>query len=205
MGKLREKKWDWPKLGVLPFVLSLLFLGGGILGCIYAAGLDSAGGTAVADYLSDYFALLSAEPLAPTFRSALKERLLIWLCAVLCGLTGLGLVGIPLLCAAQGFLLSYSAACLCRTFGVWGMGAAVVLFGLPAVIWLPTLLLLGCQSMKSAAQMLRRVWGEGTSVPIFSRLYGLNVLVAVAGMALCAAVEHSVVPPLLHALAERFF
>ena len=44
MGKLRAKKWDWLRLGVLPVALSGVFLCGGLLGCLYANRLTDSGG-----------------------------------------------------------------------------------------------------------------------------------------------------------------
>ena len=202
MGKLREKKWDWLRLGALPLVLAGAFLCGGLLGCLYANRLTDAGGSAVAAYVSDWLALLRGGELETAFLPVLRDRMLLWLAVTVCGLTGLGLIGVPVLCAGEGFFLCYAGACFCRSLGGQGIAAAVILFGLPALVWLPVLLMLGCQSMKSARILLGRVLGENSAGPVFSRSYWLRVLLGAAGMVGCAGVEYAVVPALLGTLAR---
>lgn len=202
MGKLRAKKWDWLRLGVLPVALSGVFLCGGLLGCLYANRLTDSGGSAVAVYLSDWLRLLQGGALETSFFPVLRERMLLWLAVTVCGLTGLGLIGVPVICAEKGFFLCYAVACFCRSMGGQGMVSAAVLFGLPALIWLPLLLMLGCQSLKSALLLLGRVLGENSTGPVFGRNYWLRVLLGAAGMAGCAVVEYTAVPVLLEGLAK---
>ena len=199
MGKLVKKRadglWGW----LCPLVLAAAFLLGGLAGCLYAGRLSGAEEEAVTSYLADYMRLLQDGGPAPELGPILRERLLLWLTVTLCGLTGLGLLGVPVLCGAQGFLLCYGCACFRRAIG-GGAAAAAVLFGLPALLWAPVLFLLGCQSLGSAAALLRRcVWGAGEAV--FSRLYWVRVFLGGAALILCAAAEYTVVPGLLVRLA----
>lgn len=196
MGKLIKKRavglWGW----LCPLMLAAAFLLGGLAGCFYAARLSEAGEGAVASYLADYLRLLGSGGLSPELGPILRGRLLLWLAVTLCGLTGLGLLGVPVLCGVQGFLLCYSCACFHRAMG-GGTAAAAVLFGLPALMWAPVLFRLGCQSLDSAAALLRRCVTGGGGRSVFSRLYWIRALLGCGVLVLCAVVEYALVPGLL--------
>ena len=197
MGKLMKKRsdglWGW----LCPLALAVVFLLGGLAGCLYAAQLSEPGEGAVASYLADYLRLLQTGELTLELGPILRSRVLLWLAVTVCGLTGLGLVGVSAVCGAQGFLLCYGCACFCRAVR-GGAAAAAVLFGLPALLWAPVMLWLGCQSVGSAAALLRRcVLGGSGGEAVFSRSYWLRVLVGYGVMILCALVEYAVVPRLL--------
>lgn len=64
------------------------------------------------------------------------------LLALLCGLSGAGVVLIPLLCGVQGFFLSFSVCCFAASLGREGVLLALAALGLRCLFVLPCMLYL---------------------------------------------------------------
>ena len=59
MGKREQKKWDLPwGQGAVLVLLCLLFLVGGIIGCLFSGLGDRAGAQDLRNYLVDYLSLV---------------------------------------------------------------------------------------------------------------------------------------------------
>ena len=103
-------------------------------------------------FLRDYLSAAQAGEIQARFWPMLWEqgRFLIGLCIL--GVTALGVVGIPVLFLARGFLFSFSVAAFCRIFGPVGLASAFFLFGLPALLWAPVLFLAGCQCLEGGVR-----------------------------------------------------
>ncbi len=146
----------------LPFLLGAA--AGGLL--VYWQGDNGA----LSDYLGGYASALGEGAVTTGSLLSLCWYYLRWtLLVALLGLTALGVVGIPLVFALRGFLLSFAAASILSAFGGWqGVLVTAAIFGVPGLISVPVLFLLGVQGMGMAAAMafpggtprLRRYLGE---------------------------------------------
>lgn len=182
-------------------VLTLALCVGGLMGVLFAASVEGGGGQVLTQYLITYFQL-SAEGSQPSgLAIVLWEQVKLPLCAMVLGLSSLGLIGLPILFGVRGFMLSYSVACLWRIFGANGLVAAGFLFGLTALITVPALFVVGVQGLRGSLGRLQRSVGV-RNVPqpqpgdyaICCGGCGLAVFIAVV-------VEWMVVPVLLATVA----
>ncbi len=203
MGKREREKWDLlsGQCSVL-ILLGILFLAGGVVGSLFAGFAGGEGAKELSRYLADYLALARDETVKRTFWPTVWEQLRYLLVVVVLGSTALGVVGIPLLFGVRGFFFSFSVGCFCRVFGGAGLVPALVLFGLPALLWGPALFLAGFQGLSSAQRLLRRGPGEGHGCALFSPSYCLCVSLSGAMILACAGAEYFVVPVLLRAVAR---
>jgi|GEM_PF-1114731 len=203
MGKrLREKGDLLSGQGAMLVLLSALFLAGGAAGCLFAGMADGEGAAALGSYLADYLALALEGTVPRAFWPILWGQLRYLAAVAVLGLTAVGVAGIPLLFCIRGFFFAFSVGCCCRVFGGMGLVPALVLFGLPALLWGPALFLAGFQGLSSAHCLLRRSLGE-TRCPLpFSPAYWLRTGLCGGLMLACGGVEYMVVPVLLRAAAR---
>lgn len=199
-----RKKWDLPpEQGGALTVLSIVFLLGGVAGCLFAAVSSEAGLQELGSYLSGYLTLASEEELSRSLWPVLWGELKYPLAAVVLCMTALGTIGLPVIFGVRGFFFSFQSACFFRVFGARGLFPAFVLFGLPALLWAPALFLAGTPGFISARKLLRRSLGEergGSPVLDGACLYRAGLCV---GLSLAAGLlEFWVVPVLLQAAAR---
>ena len=155
----RDRRGALPQRVPVPMlVLSAFIVLGVILGYVFALrSLQSAGGE-----LKQYFdAFLSGGVNRPFSVRALGETLLCYFRApgivFLLGFASIGIVAVPLVCACQGFLLSYSLFCFALSLGRGSFPLLLALFGIRLLAVLPCTLLLGNASLDKS-----RVRGTGT-------------------------------------------
>lgn len=203
MGMRIRKKWDLPSEqchGLV--VLAIAFLTGGLAGCILGALSSGTGAEELSRYLVDYLTLTQSGQLSRGLWPVLWGQVKYLLAALLLGLTALGLAGFPILFGVRGFFLSFPVACFCRVFGQRGLFPALILFGLPALLWAPALFLMGVSGFLSAQQLLRRALGEGRGGLPLSGVYWCRAGLCV-GLALAAGLlEYWVIPVLLREIAR---
>ena len=89
---------------------------------------------------------------------------------------------------------------LMLVIGVVTLAAGAIVFGLPALIWLPVLFQLGVQGLLASYALLRRALGEGRYPLRYGRRYLARCGVCALALAGCAAVEYFAVPVLLAAV-----
>ena len=137
----RDRRGALPQRVPVPMlVLSAFIVLGVILGYVFALrSLQSAGGE-----LKQYFdAFLSGGVNRPFSARALGETLLCYFRApgivFLLGFASIGIVAVPLVCACQGFLLSYSLFSFALSLGRGSFPLLLALFGLFAGLKLPNL------------------------------------------------------------------
>ena len=137
----RDRRGALPQRVPVPMlVLSAFIVLGVILGYVFALrSLQSADGE-----LKQYFdAFLSGGVNRPFSVRALGETLLCYFRApgivFLLGFASIGIVAVPLVCACQGFLLSYSLFCFALSLGRGSFPLLLALFGLFAGLKLPNL------------------------------------------------------------------
>ena len=145
----RDRRGALPQRVPVPMlVLSAFIVLGVILGYVFALrSLQSAGGE-----LKQYFdAFLSGGVNRPFSVRALGETLLCYFRApgivFLLGFASIGIVAVPLVCACQGFLLSYSLFCFALSLGRGSFPLLLALFGIRLLAVLPCTLLLGNVSL----------------------------------------------------------
>ena len=203
MGMRMRKKWDLPpEQGCALAVLAAAFLIGGVAGCLLAALSGGAGAEELNSYLVGYLTLAQNGTLPRGLWTLLWGQAKYLLSALVLGLTALGLAGLPVLFALRGFFFSFPVACFCRVFGGRGLIAAFVLFGLPALLWVPALFMAGVSGLLSARQLFRRTQGESRGSAFFSGAW-LGRASLYLGLALSAGLlEHWVIPVLLRGLAR---
>ena len=197
MGKRMANKWDWPwEAGSALPVLALIFLTGGLAGCLLAALSGGDGAGQLRDYLVDYLSL-SGQSLDPAgFWVLLWDHLRDLLAVLVLSMTALGTVGLPVLFAVRGFFFAFSVGCFCRVFGASGLLPAFALFGLSALLWVPSLFLAGVPGMTRSRRLLSG--GGQTSLGVsWARLSLCVGLVLAASLA-----ERWVAPVLLRAAAR---
>lgn len=204
MGKRVVKIWDLPSSGSTAalLILSAAFFLGGLAGCLLADRVGGSGSDALSDYLEGYLSVAySSGAVRPEVLPLLWEIIRWPLLAVALSLTPLGLLGIPILFLARGFLLSFAIASFFRVLGTLGLALAFVVFGITGLICIPVLFVLGVQSFLSAGAMIGRLIGESRRSPLFDRMDLLRCGVCTAALCVCGFIEYCVVPVLLESLA----
>ena len=203
MGKREQKKWDllWGQ-GATLVLLCLLFLAGGIAGCLFAGLADREGAEGLRDYLIDYLSLVRDGGLFRALWPVVWGEMRYLLAVLLLSVTAIGVAAIPMVLLVRGFFFAFSVGCFCRVFGAAGLIPGLVLFGLPALLWGPSLFLAAFQGMAGAQALMRRVVGESRCALPFSPRYWVRAGICGALMLACAGVEYAVVPVLLRAAAR---
>lgn len=204
MGKRVRKKWTilWGH-GASVVVLGAAFLLGGIAGGLFAGLAQGEGALELGSYLSDYLTLAAEGTVIRSFWPLLWEQMRYLLAAVVLGVTAIGVVGLPVLFGVRGFFFTFSVGCFFRVFGGAGLLPALVLFGLPALLWAPGFFVAGTQGLSNAQALLRHGFGEGRSeLPVCQMTYWVRTGLCCVLFVVCSALEHVVVPVLLKAAAH---
>ena len=184
-------------------LLGVLFVLGGFCGCLAAGCVDGESGAALEEYLKAYLTLSQQGTVQVSLGAVLWDQVRFPLAVLLLSFTAIGVVGIPAVFGVRGFLFSFSVACFFRLFGWAGFGPAVFLFGVPALLWVPVLFVLGMQGMGSSYDVLRRCRGENCDPAFFRITYWHRCAVCVFALAACAALEYLILPACV-GLAARF-
>ena len=199
----RADRWRMPADGAAPFlaVAAVFFFLGGLAGCLLAGSVDGGGQESLAAYVEGYLQAAQAGEASPPALAALVWETVRWpLLALLLGFTALGLLGLPLLFAARGFLLAFSIASFVRLFGGAGCLLALLVFGVGGAFTVPVLFVLGVQSLLTARTLAGRVWGEGKSAPLYGRTYWLRCGGCAAALCVCMLLDGFAVPALVSGL-----
>ena len=188
--------------GAVLVLLGVFFAAGGAAGCLFAGMADGEGGASLARYLADYLTLASGGTVERSFWPILWQELRYFAAAAVLGVTALGVIGMPVLFCVRGFFFAFSVACFCRVFGGIGLVPALVLFGLPALLWAPALFLTGVQGLLSARCLLGRGLGDVHAALPFTPFYWLRIGICGLLTLACALAEYAAVPILLRAAAR---
>lgn len=119
------------------------------------------------------------------------------LLALLCGLSGAGVVLIPLLCGVQGFFLSFSVCCFAASLGREGVLLALAALGLRCLFVMPCMLYLSGAGFSRACRSLER--GQAAKAAINWRMLLFCVFVLLAG----TVVECAIVPKFFALILAR--
>ena len=153
------------KIPLSMLALAAFFLLGALLGGMVSARGAEAMGDELRRYLEGYLALRTKA--APSFTAAC-QTLLCFLRAsaavFLLGFASVGVVLIPAVCAAQGFLYAYSLFCFASGLGQEGFLLLPVLFALRLLLVLPSTLLLGRAAWETSRALAAFSLGGGKRV-----------------------------------------
>ena len=185
MGKREHKKWTFSleQSGTLIF-LSVLFLSGGIIGCLFSRLSAGAADGSLVSYLVDYMETAQTGPIKREFWSTAWNELRDFLLIVFLGMTPFKGVGASAMLFLRGFFLSFSFGCLIQVFGAEGAFLGALLFLIPALFWGPTLFLAANRVISLSAPAL---------------IDGFGITFGLCGLLLCACigVEYWMIPRLL--------
>lgn len=189
----------WDGLASLTILCASFFLGA-LSGFLFSLLSGESGG--LSDYLRPYFqAAGQSGGVAPSLWSVIWEQVRWPLLAVILSYSVLGTVGIPLLLAVRGFLLSFAVASFGRLFGLPGLAAALAAFGLTALLSVPVLFAVSHDSFCTA---LCRLPSGGSTPPSMGRRAA--VLAPCMGLlALAVVLQWTAMPALLSAVCARLF
>lgn len=189
-----------PPERVLPAlaVCAAFFFLGGLGGCLAACYVEGAAADSLSAYIGGFLRMAQAGGLAhPAVLGVIWNTARWPVLAVLLGFTSLGLLGLPVLFCARGFLLAFSIASFVRIFGGMGCFLAFLVFGVTGIFSVPALFVLGVQSFLAAQALAGRFWGEGRPAPAYGSAYFLRCGVCAAALVLCVVLECLAVPALV--------
>lgn len=176
-------------------VLAACFAAGAVGGFFLSAAVEN--NSELLDYLGLYFqSAAQGNGVSPSIGAAVWD-LVRWPAVVLLlGFTPFGVVGIPLVMGARGFLLCYAATTFARLFHLPGMAAALTAFGVTVLIAVPVLFVVAADSFQ---QSLGRL--PGAAAPPVHWSQRTVVLAPCAGLLILAvALQRAVMPALFSAV-----
>ena len=157
------------------FVCLIFFLCGVFVGIFSARALDASGAFALRENtLSLIESISEGTHVSPSFFSTFWLTGRYHLLASFLGFSILGMFFLPVLAGVRGFYLSFSVAALIRAFGPPALPLALSLFGVWAMVSVPTFFFLANQSFDTAVQLGKSLFG-GPKL-LFSTLYGRKFL-----------------------------
>lgn len=142
-------------------ILCLFFLMGVAAGLLAQRLVSIESHTELREYLQRYAAALSRDSLTPvSFFRVLAVYFRYPVMAFCLGFCSLGIFLLPVLCAVQGFFLSFSVGCFVAAMGRYGAYLAFCAFGLRVLFTLPCLMLIAmqvlCREKRHASVLTRR-------------------------------------------------
>lgn len=175
-------------------------MAGALGGFFFSAAFG--GNEELLEYLLRYFRFVAQEGSAePALLSSVWDMVRWPLFAFLLGYSALGAVGVPLLMAARGFMLSFACAALVRLLGLPGLAAAAVSFGLTVLIAVPVLFVVARNAFRQSLSALSGAAAQARVWPA-----QLRALAPCAGLLILAvALQQTVMPALLRAVCARLF
>lgn len=173
VGVRRIRGASWEELPLIMLLLAALLATGIICGYIFAGNCAAETSGELGRYFEGYFSLssqdtLSAAAVLRTLLCFFRAPLLVFLL----GFASIGVVLIPLLCAFEGFLFSFSVVCFASTLGRESFLLLMALFATRMLFVLPCTLILGISSLEKARSLALFSIGNGKRVrPI---TYGMD-------------------------------
>lgn len=183
-------------------VLSGCFLVGSGFGLLFSGrAVDAGSGMLIALLRTFFEQAAGAPPQAAPLPVLLWEGVRWHALVFVLGFTSLGLLFLPVVFVARGFLLSFAVAAFIRAFGGGGAVAALAVFGVTGAISLPALFVLGVQGMVASRALASRFLGEDRRGLPYGRTYFLRCAGCAGGLVVCVLLESSAVPVLVSGTA----
>ena len=164
-GPARARKLRYVTVDIIPLrslLLALFFVLGIVCGYVYSGRCALGTGEELRRYFEGYLDAqtrrgVTAEAAAQTLACFLRAPVL----AFLLGFASLGVAAIPLLCAAEGFVASFSLFCFAAALGRQSFAVLPALFALRLLFVLPCTLLLGTAALEKSCALALLSWGGG--------------------------------------------
>ena len=195
--KLRKvfHKAQAPQPRIARLLLLCAFFAAGIMGGQLAP--RGTAGEELAEYARGLAALATENSMVAALPSVaaayLREPVLLFLLSF----CGFGAAVIPLVCAWQGFALSFAVACLAKSLGQEGFFLSLAVFGIRGAILLPCTLLVAQWALdRSLSRLRRQKTDEDTA--FWRRRLAVCLILLLAGVAL-----EAMLVPKLFSLALR--
>lgn len=212
MGKRTQRKHSAGSGDLFFFLclgmLTVFFLAGVIYGQVLAKRNPDAVNAELNQYLTDYCTLdADEESSGRVFLSALLIYFRYPVLAFLLGFVAPGAVLLPLVSAAFGFFLSFSACCFAGAFGDVGVLVALAVFGLRCLVTLPCFFVLAVSALQRAVTaLLGRFAGRGKRLlkPRRGAEQWLGVCIIAAILLAGALAEVFVSPVLLKLVLQNY-
>ena len=197
-GRLQSAFW----------AISACFLLGGIVGIVLANLVSGSGEEALVSYIKGFLsAVEGGSAKGPGFFLTAWSVLRWPILALLLSLSAVGLVGIPILFLARGFLFSFFVAAFVRVFGYSGAMLCLLLIGAESLLSIPVLFILGAQGILLAAKGKpkgRLQEGRGHYFSKEGPFGGINIICGFL-LLICILWEAAVVPNLLMQMSGLVF
>ena len=178
-------------------VCAIFFVSGIVIGTFSARTLDTAETWALYNSISGYLSQIAdGTYISPGFLSVLWSTGRYHLLILFLGFSLLGVLCLPIVSGMRGFYLSFSIAAFLRAFGTEGWPVAFSLFGVGALITVPSFFLLASQSFTASAHLGRAVWGTSKvhARTLYHRGYLIRAAICFVGLLAAAAIELYVTP-----------
>ena len=206
-GAARARKLRYVTVGIVPLralLLALFLLLGVLAGYVLAGRCAEETGGELRRYLEAYLA--SRAPAALTFETAARTLACFMRASVmafLLGFASIGMLGLPLLFAAQGLTLSFSLFSFAAAMGREGFALLPALFLIRLLFVLPCTFLLGTAALdKSRALALLSLGGGKRVRPVvYGAAYWYRFAVCCVCLLIGSALELWLVPLFLSAAA----
>lgn len=184
-------------------LLALCWAGGMLLGRFASMRCIAQTGEELMRYLKGYLSgagkqSLSAEVVVQTLCCYYRAPA----AAFLFGFASIGAIALPVLCAAQGFVLSFSLFCFAVPLGREGFLTLAVLFALRLAVVVPCTIAAASAAMEKSCSLLSLSFGSGKrSRPVsYGAPYWYRFLIVCVCLLLGSVTELWLVPRLLAAL-----
>ncbi len=176
-------------------ILSVCFLVGSVLGTLAACGADEPAGSALTEAATGFLDRAAAGQREP-LDLVLLETAVIPAAVFFCGFCVFGGILCGGLCLTQGFLLSFCSAILMRIQGSAGLAGAACFYGVPALLSVPVLLLLGARASMTAGELWRLSLGRRALVtpPLYGRDCWLSLVLCIPLLVLAGLYEVFLAP-----------
>lgn len=154
-------------------ICGVMFLCGCIIGTFSAGFVND--GTKLDAILTEYLSFyINGKSARPDFFISVLDTFKYHLTAVFLGLSVLGVIFIPVLSAARGFILSYSVSAIVRLLGGKGAWLALSVFGLRTLITIPCFFILSLYAYSASTYIFRQSFSKNIKIsasPFNSRTF----------------------------------
>ncbi len=189
--------------GLIPLLFACgTFLLGGLVGCAFGATVRDEAAKQVNTYLTDFIVLAQSGQLTWPVPATIWNQGRWFVLCLLFGGSRIGVAVLPILLAARGFLLVFSVSCFLRFLGSAGILAAVILFGIPALFWIPALIIAGTLGMASSFRVLLGRCSGTAALSSYGQTARRELLLSIVLIVLCVFLECGLLPYLLPVAAR---
>ena len=201
----RREVTEWRRQLSRLLFLALFFFAGIVLGQVFSSRVPDATGDELARYLTDFLKLGEGDPAPRTVLSAAALYFRYPLAAFLRSFSTNGVVLLPRVTGAFGFLLSFYVCCVTAAFGSDGVVLALAVFGLRCAVTLPCYFLLAVPALeRSAALACLSLGGGRCSAPVdYGRKWWSRLAVISGALAAGMCADLTLAPWVLRQLLER--